>query len=116
MYLLMRLSAFHESLSGMSCSHNIRNTDTLLRFSKYFNQSSAAVPEQFDSASAVNHGQNVSEVMQSLVKHVDAAKHLLMKDRFECIIEQVQVSDAHAAESAAALARALEIGGSKSSG
>ena len=103
------VSLSHESLSGMSCSHNIRNADTLLRFSKYFSQSSAAVPEQFDSASAVNHGQNVSEVMQSLVKHVDAAKHLLMKDRFERIIEQVQVSDAHAAESAAALARALEI-------
>ena len=98
-----------ELLSGMSCSRIIRNPETLLRFSKYFMQASSAESEQLDPASASTRVGTASDSMQALVKHVDAAKELLSQERVKRIIEQVQVSDAHAAESAAALARALEF-------
>ena len=88
--------------------------DTVAMFPVFISQaaamaSSAAAFGIIDVASSVYQGNHPTDVMQALTKDLDAARGLLGANRFQEVCRYLQLSEARAADSAAAIAKAWAL-------
>lgn len=99
----------NEAAPEMSVSPVRPCNEHLWIFPPYLSPMSTAVPGPCDAAACLLQRPHATESMIELMKALVLSKELLCEDRYANIMLQVQLSEKRSAESAAALAKALEI-------